>query len=443
MNQDPDRLSNPTGGDDAARGAQGEPTRSSESAGAGSQPCDHDLVLFGATGFVGTLIARHLAEHAPAHLRVGLAGRSRTKLEAVRSELPAAAREWSIIEADSQDPASLAALASSTRALFTTVGPFAKYGLPLVEACARAGTHYGDLTGEAPFIREAIDRYDDLAKSTGARIVHSCGYDSIPSDLAVLLLHQAAQADDAGDLTDVQLVATGKGGMSGGTIEEMRVEIDDMRSNPALRSLAADPYSLSPNRAAEPSTRQPADLGWIGRTDDGQRTAPFIMALSNTRIVRRSNALQGWAYGRELRYGEVWGTGRGLPGAIRAGAMAIGLRAFGAAMTYSPTRKLLNRVLPDPGAGPSEAAQLAGWFRSQVTASTTSGRRYQAVVAGPGDPGHAATAVMAGETALSLALDGDILPSVAGSLTPATALGNVLIERLRAAGHTYTVTPLP
>lgn len=403
---------------------------------------DHDLVLFGATGFVGELIARYVAEHAPSHLSVGLAGRSRAKLETVRSQLPLAAREWSIIEADSRDAASIADLASSTRVLFTTVGPFAKHGLPVVEACARAGTHYGDLTGEAPFIREAIDRYDALAKSTGARIVHSCGYDSIPSDLAVLLLHQAAQADDAGELTDVQLVATGRGGMSGGTFEEMRVGIDDMRSNPALRSLAADPYSLSPNRAAEPSTRQPPDLGWVGRTDDGVRTAPFIMAPSNTRIVRRSNALQGWAYGRDFRYGEVMGMGRGLAGAVLAGTMAIGLRAFEAAMTFRATRKLLNRVLPAPGAGPSEATQRAGWFRSEVTASTKTGRRYQAVVAGPGDPGYAATAVMAGETALSLALDGGLLPSAAGSLTPATALGNVLVERLRVAGHTYSVTTL-
>jgi short subunit dehydrogenase-like uncharacterized protein len=442
MNQDSERLPDLTGRDDAAPGAQGLASQIGESAGVESSPRAHDLVLFGATGFVGNLIARYLAEHAPAHLRVGLAGRSRTKLEAVRSGLPVAAREWSIIEADSQDPGSLATLASGTRVLFTTVGPFARYGLPVVEACARAGTHYGDLTGEAPFIREAIDRYDELAQSTGARIVHSSGYDSIPSDLAVLLLHQAARAADAGDLTNVQLVATAKGGMSGGTFEEMRVGIDDMRSNPALRSLAEDPYSLSPDRAAEPSTPQPADLGWVGRTDDGLRTAPFIMAPSNTRIVRRSNALQGWAYGRDLQYGEVMGMGRGPRGVILAGAMAIGLRAFGAAMTYRPTRKLLNRVLPAPGAGPSTATQLAGWFRSEVTASTTSGRRFQAVVAGPGDPGYAATAVMAGETALSLALDGDILPPVAGSLTPATALGNVLIERLRAAGHTYTLTAL-
>jgi short subunit dehydrogenase-like uncharacterized protein len=166
------------------------------------------------------------------------------------------------------------------------------------------------------------------------------------------------------------------------------------------------------------------------------------MASANTRIVRRSNALQDWAYGRSLRYGEVMGTGRGPAGAVIAGATALGLRVFGAALALPPTRKLLDRVLPSPGAGPSEAARRSGWFRSQVTASTESGRRYRAVAAGPGDPGYAATAVMAGQTALSLALDGDRLPPAAGSLTPATALGDVLVDRLRAAGHTYEVSAL-
>ncbi|MBJ2122481.1 saccharopine dehydrogenase NADP-binding domain-containing protein [Arthrobacter sp. MSA 4-2] len=403
---------------------------------------DHDLVLFGATGFVGELIAGYLADHAPPDRRVGLAGRSRAKLEAVRSRLPVAAHDWALIEANSDHPDSLAALAAGTRVLFTTVGPYAKYGLPVVEACARAGTHYGDLTGEVSFVREAIDRCDALARTTGARIVHACGYDSVPSDLAVLLLHQAAEADGAGGLTEVQLVARAKGGFSGGTIESMRGQLDGIRSDPVLRSLAGDPYSLSPDRTAEPSTRQPADLGWVGRAEDGLRTAPFIMASANTRIVRRSNALQGWAYGRSLRYGEVMGMGRGPAGAVTAGATALGLRVFGAALALPLTRKLLDPVIPSPGEGPSEAARRSGWFRSQVTASTESGRRYRALAEGPGDPGYAATAVMAGETALSLALDGDRLQPAAGSLTPATALGDVLVERLRAAGHTYEVVSL-
>ncbi|MDQ0691219.1 trans-acting enoyl reductase family protein [Arthrobacter sp. W4I7] len=268
---------------------------------------EHDLVLYGATGFVGRLIAGYVAEHAPAGMRVGLAGRSRSRLEAVRSQLPVAAHEWALIEADSEDADSIAALAAGTRVLFTTVGPYAKHGLPVVEACARAGTHYADLAGEVSFIREAIDRYDALARTSGARLVRSCGYDSVPSDLAVLLLHQAAVADGAGGLGEVQLVARAKGGISGGTLESMRGQLDAMQSSTALRSLAADPYALSPDRTREPRTQQPLDAGPVRRSDDGTWTAPFIMAAVNTRIVRRSNALQGWAYGRSLQYGEVMG----------------------------------------------------------------------------------------------------------------------------------------
>ncbi|TDL38856.1 saccharopine dehydrogenase family protein [Arthrobacter nitrophenolicus] len=407
-----------------------------------TSPREHDLVLYGATGFVGRLIAAYLAEHAPAGLRVGLAGRSTSRLEAVRSQLPAAAHRWALIEADSGDADSIAALAANTRVLVTTVGPYAKHGLPVVEACARAGTHYADLAGEVSFIREAIDRYDALARTTGARIVHSCGYDSVPSDLAVLLLHQAAEADAAGGLAEVQLVARAKGGISGGTLESMRGQLDAMRSSTALRSLAADPYALSPYRPREPTTPQPPDAGPVRRSAAGTWTAPFIMAPFNTRIVRRSNALQGWAYGRSLQYGEVMGVAPGPAGAVTAWAMAFGLRAFTGAMAFPPTRRVLDRCLPAPGTGPSISTQRAGWFRSQVTARTEDGQRYQAIAAGPGDPGYAATAVMAGETALALALDGDRLPAAKGSLTPATALGNVLVERLRAAGHTYQVTKL-
>lgn len=403
---------------------------------------ENDIVLYGATGFVGRLIAAYIAEHAPAGMRVGLAGRSKSRLEAVRSQLPLAAHGWALIEADSEDADSIAALAANTRVLLTTVGPYAKHGLPVVEACARAGTHYADLAGEVSFIREAIDRYDVLARMNGVRIVHSCGYDSVPSDLAVLLLHRAAEADGAGGLAEVQLVARAKGGLSGGTLESMRGQLDAMRSSTALRSLAADPYALSPDRTREPTTQQPPDAGPVRRSADGTWTAPFIMAPVNTRIVRRSNALQGWAYGRSLQYGEVMGVAPGPAGAVIARAMAVGLRAFTGAMAFPPTRRVLDRCLPAPGTGPSISTQRAGWFHSQVTACTENGQRYQAIAAGPGDPGYAATAVMAGETALALALDGDRLPTAKGSLTPATALGNVLIERLRAAGHTYQVTKL-
>jgi short subunit dehydrogenase-like uncharacterized protein len=401
----------------------------------------HDLVLFGATGFVGRLLAAYLAEHAPGDLRIALAGRSRSRVEEVRAWLPAAARDWPVLEADSGDPASLAALAEGTRVLVTTVGPYSRYGLPVVEACARAGTHYADLTGEVLFVREAIDRFDAAARESGAKIVHACGFDSVPSDLATLLLAERARADGAGGLGDVRLVAMLKGGISGGTIDSMRAQVEAVESDRSLRRTVTDPYALSPDRSAEPDTRQPPDAGPPARTADGRWTAPFVMASFNTRIVRRSNALQGWSYGRGLRYAEVMGVGRGPLGAVSAVGLTAALAGTLAAMTFRPTRTLLDRVLPAPGAGPSEETRGKGWFRMVVDATTEDGRKYRATAAGPGDPGYAATAVMLGESALALALDGDRLPDRAGSLTPATALGDVLVERLRAAGHTYEVAP--
>ena len=399
----------------------------------------YDVVLYGATGFVGRLLASYLAEHTPPETRVALAGRSRARCEEVRAGLPGAARDWDVLEADASDAPSLAAMAAGTRVLVTTVGPYARYGMPVVEACAQAGTHYADLTGEVLFVRDAIDRVDALARETGARIVHACGYDSIPSDLSALLLAERAAADGAGGLRDVRLVATVRGGFSGGTIDSMRAQIEAVQHDPARRRVLGDPYSLSPDRAAEPDTRQPRDAGPPARTPDGRWTAPFVMAPFNTRIVRRSNALQDWAYGRDLRYGEVMGCGRGPVGALTAAGLTAGLAGTMAAMTFPPTRALLDRVLPAPGSGPGEKVREKGWFRMVVDAEAEDGRRYRATASGPGDPGYAATAVMLGESALALALDGDRLPARAGSLTPATAMGDVLVERLRAAGHTYEV----
>jgi short subunit dehydrogenase-like uncharacterized protein len=408
---------------------------------AGMPDRDLDVVVYGASGFVGRLLAAHLAEHAPAGTRIGLAGRTRARVEEVRDSLGPAAAAWPVLTADTADRAALEDVVAGTRVLATTVGPYARYGLPVVEACARAGTHYADLTGEVLFTREAIDRTDAVAKETGARIVHSCGYDSIPSDLATYLLAERARADGAGGLTDVTLTAWARGGFSGGTIDSMRAQLEAVGADSSRRRVVGDPYALSPDRAAEPATRQPADAGLPGRGRDGRWTAPFVMAGYNTRIVRRSNALQDWAYGRSFRYGEVMGTGSGPVGALTAVAVTGGLAAALGAFGFGPTRALLDRVLPAPGSGPSEATQRNGWFRSVVDAGTEDGRRYRATAAGKGDPGYAATAVMLGESALALALDGDRLPDRAGSLTPATALGDVLAERLRAAGHTYEVAP--
>lgn len=398
---------------------------------------DHDVVVLGATGFVGALTAEHLARHAPPGARVALAGRSRDRLERVRADLPERAHDWPLLVADVDDPASLAALATSTRVVVSTVGPYLRHGLPVVEACARAGTHYADLTGEVPFIRTAIDGFDAVARASGARLVHACGYDSVPSDLGVLTLHRRVAADGAGTLERVLTVARARGGVSGGTVASVRGIVELAARDASARRLLADPFALSPDRAAEPTTPQPPTSPGPARLSDGAWVAPFPMASVNSRVVRRSNALQGWAYGRGLRYGEASATGRGARGALTAAGLTVGLGLGAAALALPPARALLDRVLPAPGTGPDERTRAEGWFRMELRATTSSGRRYEAVAAGPGDPGYAATAVMLGEAALALALDHPRLPDRAGSLTPAAGLGDVLVERLRAAGHTY------
>jgi short subunit dehydrogenase-like uncharacterized protein len=397
---------------------------------------DHDVVVFGATGYVGELTAAYLAAHA-GDARIALAGRSAAKLEAVRQRLGV---DWPVLVADSADPDSLATLAAATTVLATTVGPYARYGMPVVEACAAAGTHYADLTGEVLFVQDAVLQTDKVALDTGAKIVHSCGYDSIPSDLAVLLLHERAAADGAGELTDVTTVARIRGGFSGGTIDSMRAQLEALDADPSLRQAAGDPYALSPDHDDEPHVKHPSDAPMPGRRGPrSEWTGPFVMASYNTRIVRRSNALLGHAYGRSLRYGEVMGFGTGPLAPVMAGATTAGLAAAMAGMSHARTRSLLDRVLPKPGAGPSESARDKGFFKHLTSAATSSGKAYTATVSGTGDPGYKATAVMLGESALCLAFDD--LPGRAGSLTPAVAMGDHLVERLRAAGHTYEVAP--
>jgi len=405
---------------------------------------DHDVVVFGASGFVGRLTAAYLAEHAPAGTRIALAGRSRARLEAARAELPAAAAEWPLIEADSFDVEAIGALARSTRVVVTTVGPYARFGLPLVAACAESGTHYADLTGETLFMRRSIDASDAVAKEHGARIVHTCGFDSIPSDLGVLALHEAAKAAGAGELGETTMVVVGLGGgVSGGTIDSMRGQLDEARADKAARRLSADPYALSPDRSADPSPREERDPTGVSRDPDtGAWLAPFVMGLINTRVVRRSNALQGWAYGRELRYRELMRGGSGPLGAVKAAGIVAMLGGLVGGLSLKPTRKVLDRLLPAPGEGPSEQQREKGFFRIDITTRTASGRRFRCRIAAKGDPGYKATAVMLGEAGLCLAFDEARLPKVAGVLTPATAMGNVLTDRLRAQGQTYDVTEL-
>jgi len=399
---------------------------------------DLDVVVFGATGFVGRLVAGYLAGHAPEGVRIGLAGRSTERLADVREQLGAPASTWPVLVADLTDPSSLADLARATQAVATTAGPYRPHGLALVEACAAAGTDYLDLAGEVLFIRDSIDRYHDVAMGTGARIVHCCGVDSVPSDLGVLLLHRAALADGAGDLLATTMVVEAfRGGLSGGTLASGKLQLEEVRASAERRRAVEDPYALSPQRAAEPELGDERDLRGIERDGDlGVWVGPFIMAGINTRVVRRSNALQNWAYGRRFQYREVTGFGAGSLAPVKAAAASAAYIGFEAALAFGPSRALLDRVLPAPGEGPSEKTRQAGFFRMAVHTRTSTGVRYVTRIAAAGDPGYAATSVILGESALCLTLDRDALPYTAGVLTPATALGPVLVDRLRAAGDT-------
>ena len=397
---------------------------------------DHDLVLFGATGFVGRLTAAYLARAAPAGVRIALAGRSRDRLTALQGELGV---DWPLLVADTTDAASVRDLAASTTAVATTVGPYARYGLPLVEACAATGTHYADLTGEIPFVRASADRAHEQARATSARITHGCGFDSVPSDLAALLTARAAHAD--GDtLTDTTMVVLSmSGGVSGGTVDSLRVMVDEVKRDAATRRLMTDPYALSPDREAEPDVGRQTDATTVDRID-GRWTGVFVMAPFNSRVVRRSNALQGWAYGRRFRYREVMSFGRSPLGPVLAAGTAAGVASLGFGMALPPTRALLDRALPAPGEGPSQRTRERGHFRIETTGTATSGRRYRTTFAMRGDPGYAATAVMLGEAGLCLAEDE--LPGQGGVLTPATAMGTVLADRLRAAGAEISTVTL-
>ncbi len=411
---------------------------------------EYDIVLFGATGFVGRLTALHLAKAASADVRIALAGRSREKLETVRAELSAPAAHWAILVLAAADRDAVADLATATKVVVTTVGPYEKYGKPLVAACAAAGTHYCDLTGEVLFHRDTIDTQQDVAEKSGAKIVPSCGFDSIPSDLGVMVLAAAVRAAGEGELGETLLhVRSLRGGVSGGTIDSMRQQAIIAGADPAKRRAVGDPHGLSPARSEEPPARTkpaapPSNLlekvarNVPARLDPvtGRWVAPFFMASYNTRVVRRSNALTNWSYGRDFRYDEVMDTGKGPVGAVKAGLTTAGLAGLFTGMSFGASRAVLDKVLPAPGEGPSEESMAKGRFVMEIVTTTTTGAQFRTTVSANYDPGYTGTAVMLGEAGLCLALDA--LPAGGGVLTPATAMGDALVARLEAHGFTFT-----
>lgn len=411
---------------------------------------EFDIVLYGATGFVGKLTAEYLAK-AGGDARIALAGRSPDKLLAVRETLGEKPQGWPLITADASRPSTLNAMAARTQVVVTTVGPYAKYGLPLVAACAAAGTDYADLTGEPNFMRESIDLYHKQAVDTGARIVHSCGFDSIPSDLSVYALFRRATEEGSGELVDTTFVVRRlAGGFSGGTYASIAGVIRAMAGDAEVRRSMEDPYTLTPDRRAEPELGPQSDLPWrrggeIAPELSGIWTTGFLMGPVNTRVVRRSNALQDWAYGRRFRYAECQSLGSSVVAPV-ASALATGV---GAAVTGLGSRfldkvpeKVIEWVLPEPGTGPSERTRESGHYTVETYTTTTTGARYRATISQKGDPGYKATSVLLGESGLALALDRDKLSSLHGVLTPAAAMGDALLARFPAAGVSLEISRL-
>ncbi len=399
----------------------------------------YDVVLFGATGFTGKLVAEYLAREHASGIRWAIAGRNRAKLEEVRKALaqissPLAALE--ILVADSADEGALAEIAKSTRVVCTTVGPYMKYGMPLAHACAEHGTSYCDLTGEVPFVRRSIDQNHARAQETGARIVHCSGFDSIPSDLGVLFLHEAFQARGKVLARASFFCGPMKGGFSGGTVSSMMEIFDAASHDRELRRLVGDPYALLPDRTKDrgPDGPDQRDVRYEPLVD--QWTGPFVMAAINTRVVRRSNALQDFAYGKDFSYREAMSFGRGPKGFARAAGVTAALGGFVGIASLAPGRKLLAPLLPAPGQGPSQAARDAGFFKVRIVGEGD-GLRVDARVEGTSDPGYGETAKMLGEAAVCLAEDESALPRRYGVLTPASGMGMHLIQRLRAAGMTF------
>jgi short subunit dehydrogenase-like uncharacterized protein len=387
---------------------------------------DFDVVIFGASGFTGRLVAEHVSKSADKP-RWAIAGRNKEKLEGLGFGVP-------ILVGDSHDRASLDAIAKRTKVVCTTAGPYAKYGSELLAACVEAGTHYCDLTGEVQWLRRMIDAHHERALKTGARIVNSCGFDSIPSDLGTWALQQEFVARFGRPASSVlALYGETSGGLSGGTVASGLQTATEAGNDREVRKILANPYALDPDPKAErPRVPDEKSIGYEKRL--GMFTVPFVMAPFNTRIVRRGHALAGFPWGADFKYREVMSTPGSARGAVMAAGFAGGLAAIAFAMKRPKLRDMLAKRAPKPGEGPSEETRTKGHWKVRFIGEDGADRMIY-VAADRADPGYGSTAKMLGESALCLALDP--LVSQAGLITPSVAMGSFLLDRLRRAGLTF------
>ena len=402
---------------------------------------EFDVVVQGATGFTGKLVAEYLLERygAAGELRWALGGRDRSKLERVRGEIAAEtgkdASGLTLVVGDAHDEAAMTALAERTSVVCTTVGPYALYGSDLVAACARAGTHYCDLTGEVHWMQRMIEAHQDAAAGSGARLVHTCGFDSIPSDLGVFFLQREMQAQHGVPCSHIQYRVQGfSGGASGGTVASMLNMMEEAERDPEIARSAREPYALNPkDQRTGPDGPERSTPVWDAGF--GQWTAPFVMADLNTKIVRRTNALLGYAWGRDFRYDEAMLMGSGPLGLAKATGVAAASKGAMTAFAFGRVRRALSGRLPKPGEGPSKQKREAGYFDIRLRGESRNAT-LRARVTGDRDPGYGSTAKMLGESAVCLAQDP--LSVGGGFWTPASAMGEPLLSRLtERAGLTF------
>ena len=403
------------------------------------------VVLYGATSFVGQITAHYLTEFLSntkdkdgADVTWAIAGRDEAKLNELQSKLGSTV---DIILANSDDADSLDEMTKQTQVIISTVGPYLKYGEPLIKSCTTHGTDYVDLTGEAIFIKDMMDKYQDAAKQSGARIVNSCGFDSIPSDLGVYFTQTQAE-EKFGSACDVihMRVKAAKGGLSGGTIASMATIFEEVGKDKSRRKQVANPYLLNDDKDA-PNVRQ-ANVSKPEYDSEHKRwLAPFVMASINTRIVHRTNQLLGYEYGRDFKYDEAMWMQDGVKGQLSSYAMSAGLFGFATAMMVKPSRELLAKhVLPKSGSGPSAEEQANGYFDIRLFGETANKDTINTKVTGDKDPGYGSTSRMLAQAALCLAQDISKEEIGGGFWTPASAMGNHLLARLEEhAGLSFEV----
>jgi short subunit dehydrogenase-like uncharacterized protein len=399
-----------------------------------------DLIVFGATGFTGRLVAEYL--HATygvgGAVAWAMAGRNIDKLAQVRDQI-GADPALQLLVADASNALSLAGLVAQAKVIITTVGPYQRHGQPLVTACAQTGTDYVDLCGEPPWMAQMIPLLLAPAQASGARIVFSCGFDSIPFDLGVVFLQDEALRRFGAPLTRVRgRVRVMKGGPSGGTIASLLATLEAMGRDPAVARTMADPFALTPGfrGAAQPE-------GDSAAYDERAKswTGPFIMAPVNTKNVHRTNALLGHPWGTDFVYDERMLTSDGPLGELRAKALARNARIQGALLGFAPARAVLRRfALPKPGEGPSLRERETGRYEVLFIGETAKGQSLRATVKGDRDPGYGSTSKLIAESALCLVHDTDRSSTAGGVWTAGAAMGMTLARRLQArAGLSFSI----